>query len=97
MNELEHLSEKDLEYFKKQQADGKPVKIIYLDPDVLAELSFEDIEKMDREAREHQGQLSDEEMEDWLRRNNVVLDKNGQKAVLENTKSIGGKVDGENR
>lgn len=55
MNELEHLSEKNLEYLKKQQAEGKPVKIIYLDPEVLAELSFEDIEKMDREARENQG------------------------------------------
>lgn len=97
MNELQHLSEKDLEYFKQQQAEGKPVKIIYLDPDVLAELSFEDIEKMDRAAREHQSQFSESEMEDWLYRHKVILDENGKKAESENQSPMGGEADGENR
>lgn len=96
MNELEHLSEKDLEYFKKQQAEGKPVKIIYLDPDVLAELSFEDIEKMDREARENRSQLSEEEMEEWLRRHNAVLDES-EKSQNKDPENHGGEADGENR
>lgn len=75
MHELKYLNEKDLEYFKRQQAEGKPVRILYLDPDVLSEISFEDLEKMDRVARESTGrQLSEEEMEDWLQRNNVLTD-----------------------
>lgn len=73
MHELKYLNEKDLEYFKKQQAEGKPIRILYLDPDVLSEISFEDLEKMDRASRESTGrQLSEEEIEDWLRRNNVL-------------------------
>ena len=44
-------------------------------PDVLSEISFEDLEKMDRAARESTGRhLSEEEMEDWLQRNNVLTD-----------------------
>ena len=44
MHDLEYLTEKDLEYFKKKQDDGDPVRIIYLSPEVLDSLSFEDID-----------------------------------------------------
>ena len=84
MNELQHLSEKDLEYFKQQQAEGKPVKIISLDPNVLSEISFDDIEKMERTARENRnGQLSEEEMEAWLRKHHAIVDRSEKPAADE--------------
>ena len=49
MHELEYLSERDLKYFERKRDDGDPVRIIYLSPKVLDELSFEDIEKMEKE------------------------------------------------
>ena len=77
MHELKYLNERDLEYFKRQQAEGKPVKIIYLDPDVLSGISFEELQTMDKKSRENHGHsLSEEEMEDWLRRNHAVQDEN---------------------
>lgn len=77
MHELKYLNERDLEYFKRQQEDGKPVKIIYLDPDVLSDISFEELQDMDRRSKENRGHpLSEEEMEDWLRRNHAVQDDN---------------------
>lgn len=77
MHELKYLNERDLEYFKRQQAEGKPVKIIYLDPDALSNLSYEELQDMDRRSREDRGHpLSEEEMEDWLRRNHAVQNEN---------------------
>ena len=55
MHDLEYLTEKDLEYFKKKQDDGDPVRIIYLSPEVLDSLSFEDIDRMEQEAKEKTG------------------------------------------
>ena len=86
MNEVQHLSEKDLEYFKQQQAEGKPVKIIYLDPNVLSEISFDDIEKMARTVHENRNeQLSEEEMEAWLRKHHAIVDRNEKPASDEKT------------
>ena len=45
MHDLEYLTEKDLEYFKKKQDEGDPVRIIYLSPEVLDSLSFEEDRK----------------------------------------------------
>lgn len=75
MRELEYLTEKDLEYFRKQRDEGQPVRIIYLSPEVLDQLSFEDIEAMEREAREKTGQQpTEEELEEWLQKHQAILD-----------------------
>ena len=75
MHELEYLSEKDLEYFRKKRDEGQPVRIIYLSPEVLDQLSFEDIEAMEKEARENTGQQpTEEELEEWLQKHQAILD-----------------------
>ena len=61
MHELEYLTEKDLEYFRKKRDEGQPVRIIYLSPEVLDQLSFEDIEAMEKEAKDKTGQQPTEE------------------------------------
>ena len=86
MHELEYLSERDLKYFERKRDDGDPVRIIYLNPKVLDELSFEDIEKMEKEAIERTGhQVTEEELEAWLKEHKAVAEpgkkeerKNGQ-------------------
>ena len=73
MHDLEYLTEKDLEYFKKKQDDGDPVRIIYLSPEVLDSLSFEDIDRMEQEAKEKTGsQPTEEELEEWLKKHNAI-------------------------
>ena len=86
MHELEYLSERDLKYFERKRDDGDPVRIIYLSPKVLDELSFEAIEKMEKEAIERTGhQVTEEELEAWLKEHKAVAEpgkkeerKNGQ-------------------
>lgn len=73
MHELEYLSERDLKYFERKRDDGDPVRIIYLSPKVLDDLSFEDIEKMEKEAIEKTGhQVTEEELEEWLKEHKVI-------------------------
>ena len=73
MHDLEYLTEKDLEYFKKKQDDGDPVRIIYLSPEVLDSLSFEDIDRMEQEAKEKTGsQPTEEELEEWLKKHKAI-------------------------
>ena len=73
MHELEYLSERDLKYFERKRDDGDPVRIIYLSPKVLDDLSFEDIEKMEKEAMEKTGhQVTEEELEEWLKEHKVI-------------------------
>jgi len=73
MHELEYLSERDLKYFERKRDDGEPVRIIYLSPKVLDGLSFEDIEKMEKEAMERTGhQVTEEELEAWLKEHKAV-------------------------
>ena len=51
------------------------VRIIYLSPKALDELSFEDIEKMEKEAMERTGhQVTEEELEKWLKEHKAILD-----------------------
>ena len=73
MHELEYLSERDLKYFERKRDDGDPVRIIYLNPKVLDGLSFEDIEKMEKEAMERTGhQVTEEELEKWLKEHKAI-------------------------
>lgn len=73
MHELQYLTEKDLEYFKKKQAEGDPVRIIYLSPEALDKISFQDLDRMEKEAREEHGrQPTEEEMEEWLNEHQVI-------------------------
>ena len=75
VHELEYLTEKDLEYFRKMRDEGQPVRIIYLSPEVLDQLSFEDIEAMEKQVREKTGQQpTEEELEEWLQKHQVILD-----------------------
>ena len=88
MHELEYLSERDLKYFERKRDDGDPVRIIYLSPKVLDDLSFEDIEKMEKEAIEKTGhQVTEEELEEWLKEHKAIAEpekkeghKDGQEA-----------------
>ena len=73
MHDLEYLTEKDLEYFKKKQDEGDPVRIIYLSPEVLDSLSVEDIDRMEKEARERMGrQPTEAELEAWLEEHKAI-------------------------
>ena len=73
MHELEYLSERDLKYFERKRDDGDSVRIIYLSPKILDELSFEDIEKMEKEAIEKTGhQVTEEELEEWLKEHKAI-------------------------
>ena len=56
MNNLQYLTEKDFEYFRNKQKDGDPVRIIYLDPETLDKISFDDIDRMEKEARDKNGE-----------------------------------------
>ena len=56
MNNLQYLTEKDLEYFRNKQKEGEPVRIIYLDPETLDKISFDDIDRMEKEARAKTGE-----------------------------------------
>ena len=68
MNNLQYLTEKDLEYFRNKQKEGEPVRIIYLDSEVLDKISFDDIDRMEKEARDKNGeQPTAEEMEHPIR------------------------------
>ena len=75
MNNLQYLTEKDFEYFRNKQKDGDPVRIIYLDPETLDKISFDDIDRMEKEARSKTGeQPTAEEMERWLKDRGAVMD-----------------------
>ena len=74
MNNLQYLTEKDLEYFRNKQKEGEPVRIIYLDSEVLDKISFDDIDRMEKEARSKAGeQPTAEEMEQWLKERGAVM------------------------
>lgn len=93
MHELEYLSERDLKYFEQKRDDGDPVKIIYLSPKVLDGLSFEDIEKMEKEAMERTGhQVTEEELEKWLKEHKVIADPEKKERNKDGSK--GGQEDG---
>ena len=75
MHDLKYLTEKDLEYFREKQKEGEPVRIIYLDPKALDKITFEDIDRMEKEAMEQSGtQPETGKMEDWLKERGAVMD-----------------------
>ena len=45
MHEIEYLTEKDLQYFRKKAANGEPVYILHLDPEVLMNLDADSLGK----------------------------------------------------
>ena len=93
MHELEYLSERDLKYFEQKRDDGDPVKIIYLSQKVLDALSFEDIEKMEKEAMERTGhQVTEEELEKWLKEHKAIADSEKEEGNKDGSK--GGQEDG---
>ena len=94
VNNLQYLTEKDFEYFRNKQKDGDPVRIIYLDPETLDKISFDDIDRMEKEARDKNGeQPTAEEMEQWLKDRGAVMD--AKKAKAEREKADGQKTDGQ--
>ena len=75
MHDLKYLTEKDLEYFRNKQKEGDSVRIIYLDPEALDKISFSDIDRMEKEAREKRNrQPTAEELEQWLKERGAVMD-----------------------
>ena len=84
MKEMEYLTERDIEYFRKQAENGEAV-IIELDPEVLLRLNLSDIMKPDRAEP-----LSEEEIKNWLEENRAfmknVYDENMK--IQEETDSI---------
>ena len=69
MKEMEYLTERDIEYFRKQAENGEAV-IIELDPEVLLRLNLSDIMKPDRAEP-----LSEEEIKNWLEENRAFMKK----------------------
>ena len=103
MNNLQYLTEKDLEYFRNKQKEGEPVRIIYLDSEVLDKISFDDIDRMEKEARSKTGeQPTAEEMERWLKDRGAVMDAKKAEEKLKAEKQAaghgcekgGGKIEG---
>lgn len=75
MHDLKYLTETDLEYFRNKRKEGDPVRIIYLDPEALDKISFTDIDRMEKEAREKKGRgPAEEELEQWLKERGAVMD-----------------------
>ena len=75
MNNLQYLTEKDLKYFRNKQKKGESVRIIYLDPETLDKISFDDIDRMEKEARTKTGeQPTAEDMERWLQEHGAVME-----------------------
>ena len=75
MNNLQYLTEKDLKYFRNKQKEGESVRIIYLDSETLDKISFDDIDRMEKEARTKTGeQPTAEDMERWLQEHGAVME-----------------------
>lgn len=88
LHDLQYLIEKDLKYFQNRQKEGDPVRIIYLDPEVLDKISFADIDRMEKEAREKNGRgPTEEELEQWLKERGAVTDPKKIKAKEEGKKT----------
>lgn len=69
MHEIEYLTEKDLQYFRKKAANGEPVYILHLDPEVLVNL---DTDSLGTDAGED-GEMTAEEMSYWLSRHHALI------------------------
>ena len=96
MNNLQYLTEKDFEYFRNKQKDGDPVRIIYLDPETLDKISFDDIDRMEKEARDKNGeQPTAEEMEQWLKDRGAVMDAKKAEEKLKAEKQAAAKAERE--
>lgn len=84
LHDLQYLTEKDLKYFQNRQKEGDSVRIIYLDPEALDKISFADIDRMEKEAREKKGWgPTEEELEQWLKERGAVTDPKRIKAKEE--------------
>ena len=68
MHEIEYLTEKDLQYFRKKAANGEPVYILHLDPEVLMNLDADSLGK-----DEEDGEMTAEEMSYWLSRHHALI------------------------
>ena len=96
MNNLQYLTEKDLKYFRNKQKEGEPVRIIYLDPQTLDKISFDDIDRMEKEARSKTGeQPTAEEMEQWLKERGAVMEAEKAEEKLKAEKQAAEKVEQE--
>ena len=69
MHEIEYLTEKDLQYFRKKAGSGEPVYILHLDPEVLVNL---DTDSLGTDANED-GEMTAEEMSYWLSRHHALI------------------------
>lgn len=88
LHDLQYLTEKDLKYFQNRQKEGDPVRIIYLDPEALDKISFADIDRMEKEAREKNGrEPTEEELEQWLKERGAVTDPKKIKTKEEGKKT----------
>lgn len=88
LHDLQYLTEKDLKYFQNRQKEGNPVRIIYLDPKALDKISFADIDRMEKEAREKKGRgPTKEELEQWLKERGAVTDPKKIRAKEEGNKT----------
>ena len=83
MHEIEYLTEKDLQYFRKKAANGEPVYILHLDPEVLVNL---DTDSLGKDAEEN-GEMTAEEMSYWLSRHHALIsEKEAEKQAQEREK-----------
>ncbi len=69
MHEIEYLTEKDLQYFRKKAANGEPVYILHLDPEVLVNLDTDSLGEYEGED----GELTAEEMSAWLAHHHALI------------------------
>lgn len=82
MHEIEYLTEKDLQYFRKKAANGEPVYILHLDPEVLMDLDTDSLRK-----DEEDGEMTAEEMSYWLSRHHALIsEKEAEKKAQERQK-----------
>lgn len=75
MKDMEYLTEKDLEYFRKKEKEGEAV-ILYIDTEKL--LSFDP-----KKFGEIKNDLNENEIERWLREHDLILEN-----AYKNAKSV---------
>lgn len=75
MKDMEYLTEKDLEYFRKKEKEGEAV-ILYIDTEKL--LSFDP-----KKFGEIKNDLNENEIERWLREHDLILEN-----AYKNSKNI---------
>lgn len=72
MLEIEFLTERDIDYFRKKEQAGEPVHVIDIDPETLDKINLDYISN----PVEKKGQIpNEEEIKDWVEKHPMLMEK----------------------